>query len=104
MTSSARLRRSRFMRSAFGTRIFRKRPMKKSGNCSSALASRSQPIRSDRASKETNYAKKTDANSIETVSENAHRLTGSPGHYDPLMDRIGNARFVLLGEASHGTY
>lgn len=23
---------------------------------------------------------------------------------DPLMDRIGNARFVLLGEASHGTH
>lgn len=22
---------------------------------------------------------------------------------DPLLERIGNARFVLLGEASHGT-
>ena len=23
---------------------------------------------------------------------------------DPLLDRIGNARYVLLGEASHGTH
>ena len=24
--------------------------------------------------------------------------------YDPLMERIGDARFVLIGEASHGTH
>jgi len=34
----------------------------------------------------------------------AHRLTGAAEDYDPLMDLIGDARFVLLGEASHGTY
>ena len=34
----------------------------------------------------------------------ARPLTGSPADYDPLMDCIGNARFVLLGEASHGTH
>jgi erythromycin esterase len=27
-----------------------------------------------------------------------------PRDLDPLLDRIGNARFVLLGEASHGTH
>jgi erythromycin esterase len=28
----------------------------------------------------------------------------SPDDLDPLMDRIGNARIVMLGEASHGTH
>jgi predicted phosphoribosyltransferase len=33
-----------------------------------------------------------------------HPLTGTARDYDPLMDRIGEARFALLGEASHGTH
>jgi erythromycin esterase-like protein len=41
---------------------------------------------------------------IKTVRENAHRLMGTAQDYDPLMKLIGNARFVLLGEASHGTH
>ena len=40
----------------------------------------------------------------DTVRENAHRLLGTAQDYDPLMNLIGNARFVLLGEASHGTH
>jgi erythromycin esterase-like protein len=40
----------------------------------------------------------------ETVRENAHRLIGAAQDYDPVMDLIGNARFVLIGEASHGTH
>src|SRR5258705_5059713 len=46
----------------------------------------------------------TDATPMESLGEIAHRLTGVSQDYDPLMDRIGNARFVLLGEASHGTH
>jgi len=38
---------------------------------------------------------------LETV---AHPLTGAPADYDPLLTLVGNARFVLLGEASHGTH
>jgi erythromycin esterase-like protein len=38
------------------------------------------------------------------VKESAHPLTRSAGDYDPLLELIGNARFVLLGEASHGTH
>jgi erythromycin esterase len=33
----------------------------------------------------------------------ATRPLDSPADLDPLLDRIGNARFVLLGEATHGT-
>jgi erythromycin esterase-like protein/predicted phosphoribosyltransferase len=33
-----------------------------------------------------------------------HPLTGSGSDYDPLLERAAGARFVLLGEASHGTH
>jgi erythromycin esterase-like protein len=32
-----------------------------------------------------------------------HWLAGEGGDYDPLLDLVGDARFVLIGEASHGT-
>jgi erythromycin esterase-like protein len=38
------------------------------------------------------------------VREAAHPLTGSVADYDALIESIGEARFVLLGEASHGTH
>lgn len=34
----------------------------------------------------------------------AHPLAGNGTDYDPLMDPIGDARLVLIGEASHGTH
>ncbi len=34
----------------------------------------------------------------------AHPISGSDTDYDPLMRLIGDAHFVLLGEASHGTH
>jgi erythromycin esterase-like protein len=34
----------------------------------------------------------------------AQPLTGAPGDLEPLLDLIGDACFVLLGEASHGTH
>jgi len=33
-----------------------------------------------------------------------HPLVGEPADFDPLLARIGDARFVLIGEASHGTH
>ena len=39
-----------------------------------------------------------------SVREAAHPLRGSSEDFDPLLERIGNARFVLLGEATHGTH
>ncbi|HZO53476.1 MAG TPA: erythromycin esterase family protein [Bryobacteraceae bacterium] len=38
------------------------------------------------------------------VHDAALPLTGSPSDYDHLLEFIGDARFVLLGEASHGTH
>jgi len=41
---------------------------------------------------------------MEIVQGPVHHLRGAIDDYDPLLERIGNARFVLLGEASHGTH
>src|SRR6266545_1581054 len=42
---------------------------------------------------------------ITTLTEAyARPITGAKEDYDPLLDLIGEARFVLLGEASHGTH
>jgi erythromycin esterase-like protein len=38
------------------------------------------------------------------VGKAAEPLAGSPDDYDSLVDLIGDARFVLIGEASHGTH
>jgi erythromycin esterase-like protein len=38
------------------------------------------------------------------IREAAYPLSGNRADYDPLMDVIGDARFVLIGEASHGTH
>jgi erythromycin esterase-like protein len=46
----------------------------------------------------------TITNVVDAVRAHAHRLTGAYQDYDPLMNLIGNARFVLIGEASHGTH
>ena len=38
------------------------------------------------------------------VRKAAHPLTGSPSDYDPLLEQIGEARFVLLGGSTHGSH
>jgi erythromycin esterase-like protein len=48
--------------------------------------------------------KTIDATLGEAVRKAAHPLSGPAHDYDPLMDRIGDARVMLLGEASHGTH
>ena len=46
----------------------------------------------------------TDTTLMEAVRQSAHPLTGTTQDYDPLLDLVGEARFVLLGESSHGTH
>lgn len=41
---------------------------------------------------------------LEALRASAHGLDGSPGEWEPLLDRIGGARVVLLGEATHGSH
>ena len=41
--------------------------------------------------------------SSEALRRAVRPLTGGPHDSDPLLALIGDARFVLLGEASHGT-
>jgi erythromycin esterase-like protein len=45
------------------------------------------------------------ANTVaDSIREAAVPLSKRGADYDPLMDLVGDARFVLLGEASHGTH
>lgn len=46
----------------------------------------------------------THLNEIATLRAAATPLTGAAGDLDPLLDRIGSATVVLLGEATHGTH
>ena len=40
----------------------------------------------------------------QAIAEQATPLLGDHSDFDLLLDRIGDARFVLLGEATHGTH
>jgi erythromycin esterase-like protein/predicted phosphoribosyltransferase len=41
---------------------------------------------------------------VAVVRARAIRLSGEPSQYDALLEGIGDARIVLLGEATHGTH
>ncbi len=43
-------------------------------------------------------------NILTTLRDAAQPFTGAPADYTALLDFIGDARFVLIGEASHGTH
>ena len=44
------------------------------------------------------------AAAAETLVQAARPIVGAPADYQPLIEAIGDARFVLLGEATHGTH
>ena len=46
----------------------------------------------------------TDHEAVESLRGLARPLSGGKGDYDALLEMIGDAHFVLIGEASHGTH
>jgi erythromycin esterase-like protein/predicted phosphoribosyltransferase len=46
----------------------------------------------------------SDTPPLDAIRKTARPLTGADRDYDPLMELIGESRFVLIGEASHGTH
>jgi len=40
----------------------------------------------------------------QAIAEQATPLTGKSADFDELLERVGDARFVLIGEATHGTH
>jgi erythromycin esterase-like protein len=40
----------------------------------------------------------------QALAEIAYELGGAAADYDPLIDLVGNCKYVLLGEATHGTH
>ncbi|PYQ62790.1 MAG: erythromycin esterase, partial [Acidobacteria bacterium] len=42
--------------------------------------------------------------SMKEIRRTLSQLTGASSDFDPLLNLIGNAHFVLIGEASHGTH
>ena len=47
---------------------------------------------------------KDDLGLVEAVREGVRPLTGAASDYDALLELVGDARLVLIGEASHGTH
>src|SRR5688572_28181455 len=43
-------------------------------------------------------------NTVEIIRDHISPLSGDRADYDPLLEMIGDARLVLLGEATHGTH
>src|SRR5436190_2534189 len=41
---------------------------------------------------------------LDLIRQSAHPLWNTADAFDPLLEAIGRSRFVLIGEASHGTH
>jgi erythromycin esterase-like protein len=63
----------------------------------------SVPARNYLLGEPENTLEQNDA-AVNLIKKSAHSISGNPRDYDPLIKMIGDARFVLLGEATHGTH
>src|SRR3989442_8839356 len=41
---------------------------------------------------------------IDAIATTAHPLVGSMESFDPILELVGNARLLLIGEPTHGTH
>src|SRR3982074_2121171 len=88
--------------------IFRRRRTKRCVTYLRGAPRRSLPVRSKFLGIVPKESEAMPSNTQSTLTDalrsTAHLLTDSARDYDPLFDLIGEARVVLLGEASHGTH
>src|SRR5215217_3762274 len=63
-----------------------------------------QPPRTDSADSRRGTATVEPSTDVEAIRRAARPVRGDAHDYDELLDLIGDARFVLIGEASHGTH
>ena len=89
---------SRSTRSASGTRSSRRRPTTRSRGCSPRRRGRRTSRRLEPVPAPIGRVRWT------SCAGAREPLSGDPSQYDALIDGIGDARLVLLGEASHGTH
>src|SRR5688500_4697974 len=106
--SCARSRRSRSARWVCGTKTLRRPTTTKCTGCwpppgSATLHARPNPSRRRHMAQPTFHGSPPAAVALSAVREAALPLGIGPIDYSALLDLVGDSRFVLLGEASHGT-
>ena len=77
------------------------------GGPPAADAARGNPLdrsRSPASARDTATPGAHHTSAVDIVRTRAQRLNGDPHDYDALIDAIGDAGFVLIGEATHGTH
>src|SRR5207302_7418081 len=77
---------------------------RESPSCACARPIRSRPSGSGTKTSRRPVTRKCRSCFMKEIRRTLNRLTGADSDFDSLLELIGNARFVLVGEASHGTH
>ena len=106
-TSCASRSPSRLWPLAPGIRNFRRPATMRSASCCGKTCITSRTIlhcfRDESCKKKRTRMQPADE-IVGVLRDSAQPLTGASNDYDALLELIGDARFVLLGEATHGTH